>query len=159
MRIFLILILFVCSLNGFSQSLADLNAQREKAQADIAYVDQLLKSTSSQRSESIHSLNIVSSKLRLRESILSNIKKEVELLTYRIDLNETSIRLMESDLEKLVKDYEKAILHAQKSSKGQPDFVYIFSARDLNQGYKRMRYLQQVARYRSEEHTSELQSR
>ena len=151
MRVYFGLILFFCFCQGFSQSLADLNAQREKTQADIAYVDQLLKSTSSQRSESIHSLNIVNSRLRLRESILTNIQEEVELLSYRIDLNETSIMLMEKDLENLIKDYEKAILHAQKSSKSQPDFVYIFSARDLNQGYKRMRYLQQVARYRRKE--------
>ncbi|MDX2414103.1 MAG: peptidoglycan DD-metalloendopeptidase family protein [Bacteroidales bacterium] len=151
MRVYIGLILFFCFCQGKSQSLADLNTQREKTQADIEYVDQLLKKTSSQRSESIHSLDIVNSRLRLRESILSNIKEEIELLSYRIELNETSIMLMENDLEKLIKDYEKAILHAQKSSKSQPDFVYIFSARDLNQGYKRMRYLQQVARYRRKE--------
>lgn len=147
----IVFLILIYGFLGYGQSLAELNDQREKAKADIAYVDKLLKSTASKRSESIQSLNIVNSKLRLRESILGNIQEEIELLSYRIDLNETSISLMEKDLENLIKDYEKAVLHAQKASKGQPDFVYIFSARDLNQGYKRMRYLQQIARYRRTE--------
>ena len=66
-------------------------------------------------------------------------------------MGKTAIILMEDDLEMLVKDYEKAILHAQRVSKGQPDFAYIFSAKDINQGYKRLKYLQQVAKYRRRE--------
>lgn len=131
-----------------SQSLADLNSQREKAMSDIEYVDKMLKSTASERNEGIQSLNIVNSKLRLRENILSNIREELQLISDRIDLSELSISLMENDLIRLINDYEKAVLHAQKVGKGQPDFVYIFSSKDLNQGYKRLRYLQQVAKYR-----------
>lgn len=140
-------LLFGCTILH-SQSLADLNSQREKAMADIEYVDRLIKSTENERSAGIQSLNIVNSKLRLREDVLNNIREELRLINDRIELSELSISLMENDLNMLIRDYEKAILHAQKAGKGQPDFVYIFSSKDLNQGYKRLRYLQQVAKYR-----------
>ena len=96
-------------------------------------------------------LNILSRKLGLREQVIKGMREEVQLLESRIELNELAISMMEDDLEQLIKEYEKAILHAQKASKSQPGIMYIFSARDLNQGYKRMRYLQQVARYRRRE--------
>ena len=148
MRILLIIIIAFVSMGAGAQTLAELNSQREKALADLEYVDNLLKTTESQKDEGLQSLNIINSKLRLRENVLNSIKEEIELVLYRIELNDLSIDLMEGDLQKLIEDYEKAILHAQKVSKGQPDFIYIFSARDLNQGYKRLKYLQQVAKYR-----------
>lgn len=151
MRLLICLILFSVASTVIGQSLSELEARRVKTLADIEYVDKMLKATSSEKAASLHGLNIVNSKLRLRENVIVGIKEQIELLTIRIDLNEMAINLMESDLEMLIGDYEKAILHAQRASKGQPDFVYIFSARDINQGYKRLKYLQQVARYRRRE--------
>ncbi|HRC90334.1 MAG TPA: peptidoglycan DD-metalloendopeptidase family protein, partial [Bacteroidales bacterium] len=59
-----------------------------------------------------------------------------------------AIYLMEKDLEILKKEYEKAILNAYKVSKGQNYMMFILSARDFNQGYKRIKYLQEVNQYR-----------
>lgn len=151
MRMGLCILLVFVSCISSGQSLSELEARREKTLADIEYVDKMLKETSSEKASSLQGLNIVNSKLRLRENVITGIKEQVELLTKRIDLNESAILLMEEDLEILIKDYEKAILHAQRVSKGQPAFAYIFSARDINQGYKRLKYLQQVAKYRRRE--------
>jgi len=151
MRIFTGILLFWITIVSNGQSLSELEARREKTMADIEYVDRMLRETSTEKAASLQGLNIVNSKLRLRENVISGIKEQIELLTTRIDLNEYAIVLMEEDLEILIKDYEKAILHAQRVSKGQPDFAYIFSARDINQGYKRLKYLQQVAKYRRRE--------
>jgi len=144
-----ILISISCLLEG--QSLADLEARRKKTLEDIEYVDKLLRETSTEKAASLQGLNIVNSKLRLRENVITGIQEQIELLSIRIDLNEMAIVMMEEDLQELIRDYEKAILHAQRASKGQPDFAYIFSARDINQGYKRLKYLQQVAKYRRRE--------
>jgi murein DD-endopeptidase MepM/ murein hydrolase activator NlpD len=151
MRLIVCLILISVTSTISGQSLSELEARREKTLADIEYVDKMLKATSSEKAASLNGLNIVNSKLRLRENVIVGIQDQIELLTTRIDLNELAINLMEADLEMLIRDYEKAILHAQRASKGQPDFAYIFSARDINQGYKRLKYLQQVARYRRRE--------
>jgi murein DD-endopeptidase MepM/ murein hydrolase activator NlpD len=151
MKIRITILFFLCSLSAYGQTLADLEERRAKTLADIEYVDKMLRETSTEKASSLQGLNIVNSKLRLRESVISDIQEQIELLTVRIELNETAIVLMEDDLEMLLRDYEKAILHAQRVSKGQPDFAYIFSARDINQGYKRLKYLQQVAKYRRRE--------
>ncbi|MEZ4999853.1 MAG: peptidoglycan DD-metalloendopeptidase family protein [Bacteroidales bacterium] len=151
MRSIIVILLFVFTVSGHAQTRAELEEQRKKALEDIEYVDNLLKQTAREKSETMSQLNILSKKLGLREQVIRSMREEVELLQNRIELNELAISMMEDDLDLLVKEYEKAIIHAQKASKSQPGIMYIFSARDLNQGYKRMRYLQQVARYRRRE--------
>lgn len=151
MKRWIFIFLFAISAFLQGQTLADLEERRAKTLADIEYVDKMLRETSTEKAASLQGLNIVNSRLRLRESVISDIQEQIELLSVRIDLNEMAIVLMEEDLAMLLKDYEKAILHAQRVSKGQPDFAYVFSARDINQGYKRLKYLQQVAKYRRRE--------
>jgi septal ring factor EnvC (AmiA/AmiB activator) len=59
--------------------------------------------------------------------------------------------MMESDLVDLKSDYARAVLNSYKSEKQNPELVYILSARDFNQGYKRLKYLQQVTKFRRKE--------
>ena len=51
----------------------------------------------------------------------------------------------------LKNDYAQAIVNSYRSQKGNPELVYILSARDFNQGYKRLKYLQQIAKFRRNE--------
>ena len=152
MRIsFLILFLWSFAFVSYSQTRGELEEQRKKTLEEIEFVDNLLKQTAREKSESIGQLSMLSSKMKLRDDIINGLREEIALLNYRIDLDNLAIGLMEDDLEILIKEYEKAIKHAQMASKGQPEIAYIFSAKDLNQGYKRLRHLQQVAKYRRRE--------
>jgi septal ring factor EnvC (AmiA/AmiB activator) len=134
-----------------SQSKADLEEQRKKALDEISYVDNLLKTTEKERTESIGKLRIIGSKLNLREKVINGMKDEISLINDRIDLNNIAIQMMEEDLVIFKRDYSAAILNAYKLKKITPELGYILSARDFNQGYKRMKYLQQVTRFRRRE--------
>jgi len=132
----------------FSQSRAELEEQRRKTIEEISYVDNLLKTTSVERQEGIKSLSIISNMLVLRERVLSGMREEISLIVYRIELNTMALSMMEDDLAVLKQDYAKAIVSSYKTMKGYPVMVYILSAKDFNQGYKRVKYLQQVAKVR-----------
>jgi septal ring factor EnvC (AmiA/AmiB activator) len=58
---------------------------------------------------------------------------------------------MEEDLVALRREYSNAIINSYKSAKLNPEIVYILSAKDFNQGYKRIKYLQQVSKIRRSE--------
>ena len=149
----LIILVFNCFLSVFlfGQSRGDLEQQRKKTLEEIDYVDNLLKTTSKEKTESMKSLSIINRKLSLRESILSGMREEIELISYRIELNSFAIEIMEKDLEDLKKDYKNAVLNSYRAKKGNPELVYILSARDFNQGYKRLKYLQQITKFRRNE--------
>ncbi len=133
------------------QSRRDLEDQRKKTLEEIAYVDNLLKETAREKKESLNELKIIGRKLNLRELILQGLQEEIALLNDRIELNTLAINMMESDLSILRKDYEKAVLSSFRSSKGNSEIGYVLSAKDFNQGYKRLKYLQQITRFRRQE--------
>jgi murein hydrolase activator len=62
-----------------------------------------------------------------------------------------AVDMMESDLIILKRDYARTIINSYKSSKGNPEMAFLLSARDFNQGYKRLKYLQQVTKFRRRE--------
>ncbi len=152
MRWFLLVFVVIVSFGNIKgQTRSELERQRSEALRDIGYLDNMLEKTSMEKTESMNELNMIRRKLKLRENVISGLMEEQELLEGRMGLNKLAIELMESDVKVLIKEYEKAIKHAQKVSKGDPDLAYILSSKDLNQGYKRMKYLQQVAKYRRRE--------
>lgn len=148
-RIILFLMVLLCAcLLLKAQNRAEIEEQRKKTLDEIAYVDGLLTNTSREKSASINALRILGNKLNLRESVIRGISEEIELLTKRIELNKLAIEMMEEDLIALKKEYSNAIVNSYKSAKLNPEIVYILSAKDFNQGYKRIKYLQQVSKIR-----------
>ncbi len=145
------IVLLVINVEVTGQTRKDLEEQREKTLQEISYVDNLLKETSKERKESVNELNMISRKLNLRESVLKGLQDEISLLNDRIALNNIAIEMMESDLKVLKKDYEIALLSSYRSSKASNRIAYILSAKDFNQGYKRLKYLQQVTKFRRQE--------
>jgi septal ring factor EnvC (AmiA/AmiB activator) len=139
-------------LSGISgQTKAELEEKRIKTLAEIEYVDNLLKTTTKEKSESLNAIKIIGNKLNLREVVLRGMKEEILLLNERISLNTIALDIMESDLVNLRSDYEKAVINSYKLHKGNPELVYILSAKDFNQGYKRIKYLQQITKFRRRE--------
>jgi septal ring factor EnvC (AmiA/AmiB activator) len=134
-----------------AQTKAELEEKRNATLNEITYVDNMLKSTAKKKQESMNAVKIIGNKLNLRESVIRGMRAEINLLTERMDLNTVAINMMESDLVDLKSDYARAVLNSYKSEKENPELVYILSARDFNQGYKRLKYLQQVTKFRRKE--------
>jgi len=133
------------------QTKADLEEQRQKTLSEIAYVDNLLKTTEKEMTQSMNAIKIIGNKLSLRESVINGMQEEISLLMERQKLNTIAIEMMEKDLVDLKRDYARAVVNFYKSQKGYPKLVYILSARDFNQGYKRIKYLQQMTKFRRRE--------
>jgi septal ring factor EnvC (AmiA/AmiB activator) len=145
-----IAILFSCGILK-AQTRSELEEQRKNAFEEISYVDGLLKNTAKEKTESVNAIKILGSKLNMRESVIKGMGEEINLLNERIGINQIAIEMMESDLIKLKNDYSKTIVNSYKSKKMNPEIVYILSAKDFNQGYKRLKYLQQASKFRRNE--------
>jgi len=148
----LILLLFTCLQTGLkSQTKAELEETRKKTLEEISYVDNLLQSTAREKTESMSAVRIIGNKVVLRESVITGMRQEISLISERISLNSLAIEMMEKDLISLKEDYARAVINSYRQKKGNPDLVYILSAKDFNQGYKRLKYLQQVTKFRRRE--------
>lgn len=145
------LMLIMFSVPARSQTKAELENERKKTLEEISYVDNLLKSTAKEKSEGMNAVKIIGRKLTLRESMISGMQSEISLISQRIDLNTLAIGMMENDLVALKNEYAGAVVNSYRSGKGNPELIYVLSAKDFNQGYKRLKYLQQVTKFRRRE--------
>ena len=150
-RIFILSLTVLWTFDLSGQSRAELEEMRKKNLQEIEYVDKMLKTTASQKSENLNELRVIGKKLNLREKLINEYGQEISLLEYRISLNSTAIEMLESDLNSLKRDYANSIVSAYKATKGTPTVAFILSSTDFNQGYKRLKYIQQVAKYRRRE--------
>ena len=150
-KVLILALLTLYGLNVAGQSRAELEELRKKNLQEIEYVDKMLKTTSSQKNENLNELRVIGKKLNLREKLINEYGQEISLLEYRISLNSTATEMLENDLNNLKKEYANSILSAYKATKGTPAVAFILSSTDFNQGYKRLKYIQQVAKYRRKE--------
>jgi septal ring factor EnvC (AmiA/AmiB activator) len=149
-----LLIIILSLLGGIglhAQSRAELEELRKKNLQEIEYVDRMLKTTATQKNENLNELRVIGKKLNLREKLINEYGEEISLLEYRISLNRLATEMLEQDLTNLKKVYASSIVGAYKATKGTPAVAFILSSTDFNQGYKRLKYIQQVARYRRKE--------
>jgi len=145
----IILLINAAILSG--QTKAELEEQRKKTLEEISYVDGMLQTTEKQKIEGMNALRMLGNKLYLRESVIRSMGEEINLLNDRIEIKRIALDMMEDDLTVLKNDYQRAIINSYKSKKINPEIVYLLSAKDFNQGYKRLKYLQQVTKYRRNE--------
>ncbi len=130
------------------QSRAELEAERRRMLDEIAYADTMLQTTRLQRTAGLNELKLITSRIDMRETIIQGIRSEMDLVNYRIELNTLSSTMMTEDLEDLREEYASSIRAAYRFSKGSHPLMFILSAQDFNQGYRRIRYMQQTASYR-----------
>ena len=146
--LFFNIILIIDSSLISGQTKSELEEQRKRTLEEIAYVDKMLKTTEKEKIESLNALRMLGNKLSLRENVIKSMGKEIDLLNERIEINRIALEMMEEDLMVLKNDYSQAIVNSYKWKKVNPEIVYILSSKDFNQGYKRLKYLQQVTKYR-----------
>jgi hypothetical protein len=104
------ILLSISFLPALGQTRSDLENRREKALEEIEYVDNMLKKTSIEKSQSLGQLNILSKKLNLREEVVRGVREEIILLEKRIELNGLAVELMEEDLKVMLKELVKGSL-------------------------------------------------
>ncbi len=127
-----------------------LHLQEEKKQieAEIAYTNKLLAETNKNRQSSMEGLALLQQRIRQRERLINNIKSEITLLGNEIKATGDSIFSLHVELKKLKEEYAKMIYFANRNRNAYDRLVFIFSAEDFNQAYRRIKYFQQYGSYR-----------
>ncbi|TNF41378.1 MAG: hypothetical protein EP313_02860, partial [Bacteroidetes bacterium] len=98
-NILILIIVSVVAVRG--QSRSELEEMRKKNLQEIEYVDRMLKSTATQKTENLNELRVIGKKLNLREKLINEYGQEISLLEYRIALNSLATEMLEQDLNEM----------------------------------------------------------
>ena len=147
----LILFLFSVPAILYSQSKEDLERQRTEAQRIIENTTKLLEQTSSSRQTSLERLNIVNRRLAVRQGLISTIESELKYLDNSLFKAQTRISDLDSDLKESRESYSRLINSAYKHRLAHQRMMFILAASDINQAYRRLKYLQQYSESRQKQ--------
>jgi septal ring factor EnvC (AmiA/AmiB activator) len=144
-----LLIACVCAATGvFAQSSSELKRRRDKLTDELEQLNREYEDTKSNKKVSLKQLNILKAQINLREEKITNINSEVRNLDNQISQSNNTVRSLQGQLDQLKKDYAGMVLFAYRNQSAYNKLMFIFAAKDFNQAYRRLKYLQQFGTYR-----------
>jgi septal ring factor EnvC (AmiA/AmiB activator) len=150
------LMVFLCFMltAAFSQSSKDkekLQRTKQKLEEEIRYTTDLLQKTQKNKETSLNKLQLLARQVRSREALISAINRELNDVQVTMAVDSIQINRMSKQLRDLKSEYARMIYYAYRTMNGHNKLMFIFSARDFNQAYQRLKYYQQYASYRRQQ--------
>lgn len=148
---FLLSLLFICMTSMmWSQSSQQEKLEQRKAeiQKEIRENEKMLKNVQSKEKSAMNVYVIQKNKIRLKETLINTTEKQTKLLANDMYINQMKINKLNKELEVLKEDYAQMIVKSYKSRSEQSRAMFILSAENFLQAYKRAQYLKQYTSFR-----------
>ncbi len=148
----LFLIFFLVFFGGitpaFSQTkTTSLKAKRQKLEKEISYTNKLLARVNKNKKNTVYELQLINNRINMRHRLIAVLKKEITSLTENITITKLTINNLDNHLDTLRKEYANIAWYLYKNDNSYNRLIFLFSARDFNQAYQRLRYLDEISAY------------
>jgi murein hydrolase activator len=150
-KLLFILFLSVLTLSAVAQTESQLRRKKEAIQREIEQLQKNLNKTASGKKLTIQQINTINAQIRLRQDKIGTINSEIKNLDNQISQNTNTVHTLQGQLGDLKKEYAGMIRFAQRNRNSYDKMMFIFAAKDFNQAYKRIKYLQQFSQYRKKQ--------
>lgn len=149
---FLFLLIFILSTSvAFAQSSSELKRKKEAIQREIELLQRNLNKTANNKKLTLSQIRALNTKIRLMQDKITVINSEIKNLDNQIHENTNTVINLKGQLGRLKKEYAGMIRFAQRNKNAYDKMMFIFAAKDFNQAYKRIKYLQQFGQYRKKQ--------
>ena len=140
------LLLMAFSMAVYPQkSKAKLEKQIANLELEIATANKLLKETSKNKQATLNQVNLLDKKIKQREELVKAYNEQIAVLDDEISKGQSNIKALNGDLKNLRKEYAQMIVFANKNRSHYDKLVFLFSADDFNQAFRRLRYIRQFS--------------
>ncbi len=142
------LLFILLSAKVFSQSSDDLKRDKKKFMQELEQLNREYEETSNNKKVSLKQLSILKQQIATREKEISNINSQLRGLDNQILETTNSVHNLQSQLTLLKNEYAAMVIFTYHNQSSYNKLMFIFAAKDFNQSYKRLKYLQQIGTYR-----------
>ncbi len=125
----------------------DLESKRGALQKQIAESESILKDTKKDVGSQLNSLAALTGQIEERKRYILAINNDVDAIERELNSLERQLRALEKDLKDKKKKYEASVQYLYKNKSIEEKLMFIFSAKNLGQTYRRMRYVREYATY------------
>lgn len=134
----------------FAQSnklIRELEQRHSELQKQIAEQESLLTTTKKDVGSQLNGLATLTGQIKERKKYIDTLTNEVNLVEKELHSLNRQLSVLERDLKDKKQKYEASVQYLQKNRSIEEKLMFIFSAENLAQTYRRLRYVREYATY------------
>ncbi|MDO4159440.1 MAG: peptidoglycan DD-metalloendopeptidase family protein [Prevotellaceae bacterium] len=128
-------------------SIKGLRNQRENVQRKIKEQEKLLRANKADVKKRLNNLMTLNSEINQHQKSLDDIQKDITHIEGNIDLLKNQLATLEQQLQERKSRYIKSMRYMARNRTIQDQLMFIFSAKNFAQMYRRMRFVREYAAY------------
>ena len=152
---FILTILFLFSILGdgilFAQSKEDLERKRKEITSDIKQIEKLIDNSFNKKRALLTNLENLKFKIDLQKKLIMNINNQLNIIIDEIERNSIELNKLLTKQKKVKEDYASMILKSYKHKSKLNRIIFVFSANNFTQAYKRLQYYKQYVKYKDKQ--------
>ncbi len=142
----LLLVFAVCA--GLAQNRQELEERRKRLLREIAMTNNLLEKTSRNKAATLDRYTTLQKQIERRERLIQTLTSEIAAAERAIERNTAVIASLERDIQTMRLDYAHTVRQAYRHKVLAHPLLYILSADDLNQAFRRWLFVRKYDRFR-----------
>ena len=149
-QLFLLCFACLCLFDASAQTskkIKELENQRSELQQQIAESETLLRSTKKDVKSQLDNLALINGQIEERKKYIRVIERDVKSLNNNISTLQRQLKSLQRELKEKKDRYEASVQYLYRNKSIQEKLMFIFSADNLSQTYRRLRYVQEYANY------------
>lgn len=150
-RLFILSLFALLCLQGWGQSqkqLKELERKRKAALEQMEITDNLLQSNKKDAASTLNKIQLLGKQIEVRRSYIDALNGEVDVLEKQIRSVDRDVKDLQFELSMKKQNYAKAMQGMNKRKSSYDKLMFIFSADNLAQTYRRIRYLREYSVWR-----------
>jgi len=139
-KLFLLIICTICIFVCPAQTSDQLKVNKKNLETEIADTKKLLQETQKKENSSLQQISLLRKQINNREKLITELNTQIFNLEIELDLNVKLSQSLDKKLEYMKSDYERIVYLAFKNRRMMDKIVFLFSADDFSQVYRRMKF-------------------
>ena len=145
--ILLLFALFLASVAYSQRTRQSLEEQRRQVLREIEETNRLLRVTVKDQEQSASKLNLLNAQFEQYNRLISGINNEIAYTDRQINTMTNETKRDSAIIEQMKSEYVKLLVQSYKNRGQYNKLIYVLSAKDFNEAYRRMKYFQQYSDY------------
>ncbi len=148
--VLVILLLCICVTGTYAQTtpkIRQLEERRTELRRQIAESETLLQSAKKDVKSQLDNLALLSGQIEERSRYIQTLETDMKSIQLEIDRLSAELSRLEKDLVDKREKYAQSVRYMYRNKSIQEKLMFVFSADNLNQMYRRMRYVREYADY------------
>ena len=130
-----------------NSSIRGLQSQRSKIQEQIRQQEKALHKNQTDVAQRLQNLMVINSEIDEHQKNIEGIRKDITYINGNISILKAQLKTLEQQLADRKAKYIKSMRYLSRHRGIQDQLMFIFSAKDFSQMYRRLRFIREYAAY------------